>query len=56
MTKNIDLEQWVVNELQELADADKRPLKNHIELLLEKIAKRNMAAKRKIKKHKTQKQ
>ena len=47
MLKNIELPDWVITELQELADADKRPLKLHMELLLETVAKKNLSRKRK---------
>lgn len=50
MLKNVDLPDWVITELQELADASKRPLKLHMEFILENAAKKNMAAKRKSRK------
>lgn len=49
MVKNIELPEWAITELQELADANKRPLKLHMEMLLEMAAKKNMASKRRTK-------
>jgi hypothetical protein len=52
MLKNVDLPQWVIDELQDAADNEKRPLKLHMEYILEKAAKSNMR-KRRIKKPKS---
>jgi hypothetical protein len=49
MVKNIKLPAWVITELQELADAEKRPLKSHMELILEKVATKHALAKSKPK-------
>lgn len=50
MVKNIELPEWAITELQELADVNKRPLKLHLEMVLETLAKKHLASKRKSKK------
>ncbi len=45
MMKNIELPQWVIDELQKLADKSKTKLKPYIELRLEKIAEQSVKAK-----------
>lgn len=52
MRKNIDVSEWAICELQELANRDGRPLKRQMEKILERAAEAHFNSKKRLAKKK----